>query len=84
MLAERVKEWNKESMQKGIQKGMQKGIQKGIQKGKAEILIAQLNIKFGPISETVQAKCYDASEALLEQWSANILTAKTIGDVFGN
>jgi len=27
-----------------------------------------LNIKFGSLSETVQARCYDTSEALLEQW----------------
>jgi len=51
---------------------------------KKNVVWPRLRIKFAQISKTIQTKCYDAGEALLEQWSANILTAKTIGDVFGN
>ena len=80
MLAERVKEWNKESLEKGIQKG----IQKGMRAGKAEALTDQLQIKFGKLPENVLEKCSNASEEQLQQWSAHILTAKTLGDVFGN
>ena len=84
MLAERVKEWNKESLERGIQKGLQEGIQKGIQKGRVEALINQLELKFGQLPKNVTDKCKDASEEQLQQWSAHILTAKTLGDVFGN
>ncbi len=76
MLAERVKEWNKESLERGFQKG--------IQKGKVEALTNLLELKFGQLPKAVTDKCKGANEEQLRQWSAHILTAKTLGDVFGN
>ena len=80
MLAERVKEWNKESMQRGIQKGMQKGMQKGA----LNLLSRLLETKFGPIGPEVMKRLEQADEQQLLNWSERILTAGNLSDIFGN
>jgi len=80
MLAERVKEWNRESMERGIQKGMQKGIQKGA----LNLLIRLLETKFGPIGPEVMKRLEQADEQQLLNWSERILSAKKPSDIFGN
>jgi len=92
MLAERVKEWNKESLekgmqkgiQKGMQKGMEKGIQKGMQKGAVQLLLRQLEKKFGTIPNKFILQLQQANEEQVLLWSENILSAQTLGDVFGH
>ena len=76
MLAERVKEWNRESMQRGMQKGMQKGA--------LNLLVRQLEIKFGPIAPEVMIRLKQADEQQLLEWSEQILTAGNISDILGN
>jgi predicted transposase YdaD len=95
MLAERIDQWNREMVEKGIQigiqkgiqegiqKGRQEGIQKGIQKGKAEALLQQLGLKFGPISPEIQERVAAADSDRLLEWSGRILTAERLEDVFG-
>jgi len=80
MLAERVKEWNRESMERGIQKGMQKGMQKGA----LNLLVRQLEIKFGPIAPEVMKRLEQADDQQLLNWSERILTAGNPSDIFGN
>ncbi len=88
MLAERVKEWNRESMQRGMQKGMQKGMQRGMQrgmqKGALNLLARQLEIKFGPIAPEVMIRLEQADEQQLLEWSEQILTASNISDILVN
>ena len=72
MLAERVKEWNRESMQKGMLKGA------------LNLLIRQLKIKFGPIAPEVMTRLEQADDQQLLNWSERILTAKNISDILGN
>jgi flagellar biosynthesis/type III secretory pathway protein FliH len=80
MLAERVKEWNRESMERGVQKG----IQKGIQKGAVEVLARQLEKKFGKLAPDFFEQLHSANEKQIIDWSERILFADTLGDVFGN
>ena len=80
MLANRVKEWERDSWKRG----MQKGIQEGKLEGKAETLISLLEVKFGELSDEIHAKFNQADEEQLQKWTTRILTAKTLGDVFGN
>ncbi len=80
MLAERVKEWNQESMERGIQKGMQKGMQKGA----VQILARLLENKFGKLSPDFLDQLHGADENQIIDWSERILSAETLGDVFGN
>ena len=80
MLAERVKEWNKESLERGVQQGMQKGMQKGT----TQVLVLQLEKKFGELSPESLQRLNDANEEQVMEWSENILSAQTLGDVFGH
>ena len=57
MLAERVKEWNRESMERGIKKGMQKGA--------LNLLSRLLETKFGPIAPEVMKRLEQADEQQL-------------------
>ena len=76
MLAERVKEWNRESMERGIQKGMQKGA--------LNLLTRLLETKFGSIGPKVMKRLEQADDQQLLNWSERILTAGNLSDIFGN
>ncbi len=80
MLAERVKEWNRESMQRGMQEGMQKGMQKGA----LNLLARQLEIKFGSVTPEVMILLEQADDQQLLNWSERILTADNLSNIFGN
>ena len=58
MLAERVKEWNWESMARGIRKG----IQKGMRKGALNLLTRLLETKFGTMAPGVMDRLELADE----------------------
>ncbi len=83
MLAERVKEWNRESMERGMERGMQRGMQKGMQKGALQLLTRQLEKKFGDLPQELVLQLNQADEEQVLQWSERILTADTLGDIFG-
>ena len=72
MLAERVKEWNQESLERGMQKGA------------GQLLLRQLGKKFGDIPDKFVQQLHRADEEEILQWSDNILSAQTLGDVFGH
>ncbi|NIA05499.1 MAG: transposase [Proteobacteria bacterium] len=76
MLAERVKEWNKESMERGLQKGLQKGA--------LQLLTRLLEKKFGSLPPDLMLRLTQSDEEQILQWSERILTADTLGDIFGN
>lgn len=84
MLAERVKEWNRQSMQKGLQQGMQKGLQKGLQKGASDLLRDQLETKFGGLSTELRTRLEHADVKQIKEWSRKILTAQKLSDIFDN
>ena len=72
------------AIDKWHEKTLQEGIQKGRQEGKAETLISLLELRFGPLPDSVLSKFNQADEEQLHQWTSRILTAKTLGDIFGN
>jgi len=76
MLAERVKEWTREWKEEGLQQGMQKGA--------LQLLMRQLEKKFGEIPTDIVSQLDHANEEQLFQWSERILTADKLGDIFGN
>ncbi len=76
MLAERVKEWNRESMERGMQQGMQQGAR--------QVLVRQLKRKFGDLPPDIMSQIDQADEEQILQWSDYILTAHTLGDIFGH
>ena len=76
MLAERVKEWNRESLERGMQKGMQKGA--------LQLLTRQIETKFGPLSPDFITRMEQADDEQILLWSERILTADKLSDIFGN
>ncbi len=83
MLEERIKEWEKELIEKGIQEGIKKGIAEGLEQGEAEVLLRQLERKFGEISPEYRQRIDDADSQQLLAWAERILSAETMDDVFG-
>ncbi|HFQ80990.1 MAG TPA: DUF4351 domain-containing protein, partial [Desulfobacterales bacterium] len=71
-----VKEWNKESMERGLRQGMQKGA--------TQLLIRMLEKKFGALPQEFVLRLEQADEEQIIGWSERILSAHTLGDVFGH
>ncbi len=67
----------------GIQQGMQKGMQQGMQQGTRKVLLRLLTKKFSRIPADIKKKVELADEEQLLRWSEMILSAKSIGEVFG-
>jgi len=73
-------------IEQGIRQGMEQGIEQGIEQGKrqgeAEVLLRQLERKFGPASATLRQRIQEADAETLLHWSERILTADTPEAVF--
>lgn len=98
MLAERVKEWTTTWKQQGIEEGIQEGIQKGRLEGRlegklegrlegrlegeAELLLRQMNRRFGAIDEATHNRIKTADADTLLIWGERILFAQSIEEVF--
>jgi predicted transposase/invertase (TIGR01784 family) len=78
MLSERWKEWNRKWMEQGIEQG----IEQGRRRGQAELLLRQLELKFGALSERVRHEVEDGTDEQLICWSERILTVSAIEDIF--
>ncbi|MBF0296623.1 MAG: Rpn family recombination-promoting nuclease/putative transposase [Magnetococcales bacterium] len=66
----------------GMMEGIQIGEQRGEQKGRANTLLEQLQVRFGLLPESVQAKVTSASLDELQAWSRKIFTADTLQTLF--
>ncbi|WP_295446405.1 Rpn family recombination-promoting nuclease/putative transposase [uncultured Thiodictyon sp.] len=64
-----------------IEQGRQQGWQKGRQEGVSNVLLRQIERKFGPPSESVRARIASADPETLLSWSERILTADTLDAV---
>jgi len=62
--------------------GIQKGLEQGRKQGEAAILLRQIALKFGPPSEDVRERIEAADADTLLDWSARILTAERVEDIF--
>lgn len=79
MLIERVEEWSREIEARAEKKWLKKGQEKGSR----ELLLRQLEVRFGPIDDRTQAKVNAAGRELLLRWAERLLTAERLADVFG-
>jgi Putative transposase, YhgA-like len=75
MLIERVEEWSRE-----IEARAEK---KWLEQGHRELLLRQLEVRFGPIDDRTRARVLAARSASLLKWAERILTAERLADVFG-
>ena len=87
MLEQTIERWFEDATLKGVRQGEQKGrhegMQQGVQQGYARAVALQLQLRFGLVPEWAQERLGAASEEQLTQWLGSILTAKSIGDLFG-
>ncbi|MCE3238889.1 MAG: putative transposase, partial [Gammaproteobacteria bacterium] len=64
------------------QRGVQQGIQQGMQQGEATLLLRLMQHRFGTVPPSYTQLITGASSETLLAWGSNILTAKTLDDVF--
>ena len=88
MLKERVREWNRqlreEGRQEGRQEGRKEGHQEGRREGESELLLRQLERRFGPLDEFTRARLRSADPEQLLGWGERFVTADRLRDVFGD
>lgn len=74
-----------EAREQGFEKGIEKGLQQGIEKGKHqalhELLLLQLEQKFGPLSQRVRARLARQTEAESRTLARKLLTAESLKDL---
>jgi len=89
MLIERVEEWNRElearGEKRGLKKGLQKGRKRGLEEGLAgqrELVLRQLETKFGEIDIRTRSRVMAAKPKSLLRWGERLITAERLADVF--
>jgi hypothetical protein len=55
--------------------------EEGVAEGQANLLIKQLELRFGPLAEAMCTRVRSASAELLDTWAERVLTAPTLDDV---
>jgi hypothetical protein len=53
----------------------------GKAEGKAEVVLKQLTLRFGPVSDLIVRQVRAASVDMLDEYSTRLLTAKTLAEV---
>jgi predicted transposase YdaD len=92
MLEDNVRRWEKQLFQEGRKEGRKEGrsegqaqgLAKGLAQGEAALLLRQLELKFGPVDETVQAQVRKASSTRRLAWAGRLLTAASLSEVFAS
>ena len=74
-------EGRKEGLQAGIQEGKKEGIQTGIQVGKEELIVRQLNRRFGSVSAQVTERLNRLSSEQLNDLGEALVDFKTSADL---
>lgn len=75
-----VKYWQDKAKEEGIQKGLEEGIQKGLEEGEANLLIRQLNRRFGSLTENQKQKVRSLSIPQLESLAEDLFDFENISD----
>ena len=70
--------------QRMLAQGRQEGLQKGRHEGEANALLKLLVHRFGPLGDSTTEHVRNASEAELQQWLINCVSARTLDEVFGS
>jgi flagellar biosynthesis/type III secretory pathway protein FliH len=78
MLAETVAEWREEWKRQGLQEGRKEGRKEG----QTNILLKQIEFKFGELSLKDRQRVQAADSETLLKWGERILTAAKLDEVF--
>ena len=60
-------------LQQGLEQGLAQGEHIGMRKGEARVLLTLLRLKFGTVSEAVEARIDQADADTLLRWSGRVL-----------
>jgi flagellar biosynthesis/type III secretory pathway protein FliH len=72
----------KEGIEKGIEKGLEKGLEKGREEGKRDLLLEQLERRFGPLPQaTVKRVRALTSSEELSRLATRVLDAPSLEDL---
>ncbi|MCC2666292.1 MAG: transposase [Gammaproteobacteria bacterium] len=77
-----AQQFEQRGVQQGMQQGIQQGMQQGMQQGEAALLLRQIESRFGIVPFSYIQRIKSANSETLLAWGSNILTAKTLDDVF--
>src|SRR5688572_2072657 len=69
-------------MKQGLERALDQGRQEGLDQGRRQTLARQLELKFGPLPDSVQARLATASSDEFTRWTERVLTAESLNDVF--
>lgn len=78
MLAERVKEWTEQWRNEGLQQGLSRGKLEGL----SQMVISQIEEKFGKLSGADRQRFKTADEETLLKWGSRILTIDSVEKIF--
>ncbi|MEN9865815.1 MAG: hypothetical protein RL748_1405 [Pseudomonadota bacterium] len=89
MLAERVIEWTQQWAAEGLEKGLEKGRQEGREEGRqeglqnalAQILQAQLELRFGPLPDWALARLKESSVDERQRWCLRVVTQSSLQEI---
>ncbi len=71
-----------EGERRGMLKGKREGKTEGIQLGEATVLLRQIELRFGAISEQDRRRIESANAETLLKWSERVLTVESLDQVF--
>jgi len=80
-IAEGLAEGRAKGMAEGRAKGMADGVAKGRAEGRLEIVLKLLTLRFGTLTEAVQARVRGAPDAQLDAVAERVLSAQTLEEV---
>ena len=66
------------------EEGWRKGRVEGLVEGRRQMLLRQLNARFGAVPEAITARVNEASLGQLDVWAERVLSAERLGDVLGS
>ncbi|GAA0504247.1 DUF4351 domain-containing protein [Pigmentiphaga daeguensis] len=72
----------KKGMQQGLEQGLQAGRSEGRVEGQADLLLRQIQRRFGPVDTSIVQRIRTAKAAELETWALNVLDAPGLDEVF--
>ena len=84
ILSRGFREGREKGMQHGLQEGLQQGLQQGLREGMAQVLLHQIEQRFGPLDETTTSRIRAATPDELQQLATRLLTAPTLAAALGS
>ena len=65
-----------------LERGEQKGVEKGMEKGQRELLLRQIQVKFGEVDSRTRSRIRAAGHRRLMEWAERLVNAERLSDVF--